>query len=177
MKKITVPFSDGDLRKLKAGDEVLLSGTVYTARDAVHKRIADMIEAGKELPFDLNGLVIYYTGPTPARPGRALGSCGPTSAYRMDKYMPVLAARGLKATIGKGPRSDAAKTAMKNHGVVYFAATGGAGALLSKCVEKAEVIAFEELGCEAVRKLRVKNFPLIVINDLSGRDFYHLTKK
>ena len=174
MKKITTPLTDYVLKTLKAGDEVLLSGTIYTARDAAHKRLLSCLSPVACFPFLLKGAIIYYTGPTPAKPGKAIGSCGPTSSYRMDKYLPQLLKCGLKATIGKGPRSEEAKKAMKKYKAVYFAATGGAGALLSKCVKKSKIIAYPELGCEAVRKLEVENFPLIVINDTRGADFYEI---
>ena len=176
MKKIITPLTDDVLKTLRAGDEVLLSGTVYTARDAAHKRMVKCLPAAgcrvAELPFVLNGAVIYYTGPSPEKPRQVIGSCGPTSSYRMDKYTSVLLEHGLKATIGKGTRSEEVKKAMKKNKAIYFAATGGAGALISKRVIKSEVIAYYELGCEAIRKLEVKDFPLVVINDIYGNDFY-----
>jgi len=176
MKKITTPLSDDVLKTLKAGDEVLLSGTIYTARDAAHKRLSNhLLLTTDQLPLILKGAVIYYTGPTPEKPGKIIGSCGPTSSYRMDRYTAILLKNGLKATIGKGPRSEEVKKAMEKHKAVYFAAPGGTGALLSKCVKRSEIIAYPELGCEAVRKLEVENFPLIVINDIKGRDFYNST--
>ena len=156
------------LKTLHAGDAVYLSGTVYTARDAAHMRLLKMIENGDELPFDLCGAAIYYSGPTPAKAGMAVGSCGPTTSSRMDKFTPALIERGVCATIGKGNRSEDVVEAMKKYGAVYFCAVGGAGALMSACVSDAEVIAFPELGCEAVRKLTVKDMPLIVGIDSFG---------
>ena len=155
-------------RELRAGDTVLLSGTVYTARDAAHARLCKMIDAGEPLPFALDGAVIYYAGPTPARDGAVIGSCGPTTSSRMDKFTPTLIENGLLGMIGKGKRSPDVVKAMKSRGAVYFCAMGGAGALAAKCIKKAEVIAFDELGCEAVRKLEVEDFPLIVGIDADG---------
>ena len=166
--KIKAPLTEDVLKKLRAGDEVLLCGTIFTARDEAHKRIIKI----KKLPFDIKGAVIYYTGPTPAKPGQIIGSCGPTSSYRMDKYTPELLKRGLKATVGKGRRSKEIVAAMKKYKAVYFAATGGVGALISKCVKKSEIIVFPDLGCEAVYRLEVKDFPLVVINDIYGNDLY-----
>ena len=157
---------------LKAGDSVKLTGTIYTARDAAHKRMDEAIAAGQELPFDLAGNVIYYMGPSPAREGRPIGSAGPTTASRMDKYAPKLLDFGLTGMIGKGKRSDAVKDAMKRNGAVYFAAIGGAGALLSKAIVASEVIAYDDLGTEAIRKLTVKDFPAIVVIDSTGEDLY-----
>ncbi len=170
--KIKTPLTEDVLKKLKAGDEVLLCGTIFTARDEAHKRLLELLRRNKKLPFDIKGAVIYYTGPTPAKPGQIIGSCGPTSSYRMDKYTPELLKRGLKATIGKGCRSKGIVAAMKKYKAVYFAATGGVGALISQCVKKSEIIAFADLGCEAVYRLEVKDFPLIVINDIYGNDLY-----
>ena len=158
---------------LKAGDSVKLTGTIYTARDAAHKRMDEAIAAGQELPFDLAGNVIYYMGPSPAREGRPIGSAGPTTASRMDKYAPKLLDFGLTGMIGKGKRSDAVKDAMKRNGAVYFAAIGGAGALLSKAIVASEVIAYDDLGTEAIRKLTVKDFPAIVVIDSTGEDLYN----
>ena len=155
-------------RELRAGDTVLLSGTVYTARDAAHARLCKMIDAGEQPPFALDGAVIYYAGPTPARDGAVIGSCGPTTSSRMDKFTPTLIENGLLGMIGKGKRSPDVVKAMKSRGAVYFCAIGGAGALAAKCIKKAEVIAFDELGCEAVRKLEVEDFPLIVGIDADG---------
>jgi fumarate hydratase subunit beta len=145
---------------------------IYTARDAAHKRLVELIDKGQDLPFELPGQVIYYVGPTPAKPGQAVGSAGPTSSYRMDAYAPVLIEHGLKGMIGKGPRGDNVKAAMTEHGAVYFAAIGGAGALISKSISKAEVIAYPELGAEAVRRMEVEDFPAIVAIDTEGNDLY-----
>jgi len=156
------------LAELHAGDTVLLSGTVYTARDAAHAKMCKLLETGEEFPFDLSGAAIYYAGPTPAHDGLPIGSCGPTTSSRMDKFTPLMIEHGLCAMIGKGKRSDEVIDAMKKHGAVYFCAVGGAGALAAKCVKSAEVIAFPELGCEAVRRLEIVDFPLIVGIDSSG---------
>ena len=170
--RLKTPLSHRDLERLKSGDRVLISGVVYTGRDAAHKRLFDLLKAGKDLPFDMEGQTIYYVGPTPARPGQVLGSAGPTTSYRMDAYAPTLIERGLKGMIGKGMRSDAVKEAIKKHKAVYFAATGGAGALLAKRVKKAQIVAYEDLGPEAIRKLEVEDLPVIVINDIRGNDLY-----
>ena len=170
--RLKTPLSHRDLERLKSGDRVLISGVVYTGRDAAHKRLFDLLKAGKDLPFDMEGQTIYYVGPTPARPGQVLGSAGPTTSYRMDAYAPTLMERGLKGMIGKGMRSEAVKEAMKKHKAVYFAATGGAGALLAKRVKKAQIVAYEDLGPEAIRKLEVEDLPVIVINDIRGNDLY-----
>lgn len=169
---LTTPLSEETTRKLKAGDIVYLSGTIYTARDAAHKRLVDLIEAGEELPFDLEGSVIYFVGPTPPKPGDPIGSAGPTTSYRMDSYSPILLEHGSKGMIGKGKRNQAVIDACKEYGGIYFGATGGAGALLGKQIKSAEVIAYEELGPEAVRKLEVVDFPVTVINDSYGADLY-----
>ncbi len=171
---LTTPLSDEDVSKLKAGDIVYLSGTIYTARDAAHKRLVDLIEAGKELPFDLKGSVIYFVGPTPPKPGEPIGSAGPTTSYRMDSYSPILIEHGQKGMIGKGKRNQAVKDACIKHKAVYFGATGGAGALIAKAIKSAEVIAYPELGPEAIRKLEVENFPVTVINDTYGNDLYEM---
>ena len=170
--RLKAPLTDKDLEKLKIGDRVLISGTVYTGRDAAHKRLFDLVQAGKDLPFDVRGQVIYYVGPAPAKPGQVLGSAGPTTSYRMDAYSPSLIAKGLKGMIGKGMRSEVVKEAMKKYKAVYFAATGGAGALLAKRVKKAEVVAYEDLGTEAIRRLEVEDFPVVVVNDIHGNDLY-----
>ena len=170
--RLKAPLSDKDLEKLKIGDRVLINGTVYTGRDAAHKRLFDLVQAGKDLPFDVRGQVIYYVGPAPAKPGQVLGSAGPTTSYRMDAYSPSLIAKGLKGMIGKGMRSEVVKEAMKKYKAVYFAATGGAGALLAKRVKKAEVVAYEDLGTEAIRRLEVEDLPVIVVNDIHGNDLY-----
>jgi fumarate hydratase subunit beta len=171
-KKVTLPLTEETLLELKAGDNVLLSGVIYVARDAAHKRMYEALEQGKPLPFDIRGQTIYYMGPTPARPGQVIGSAGPTTSGRMDAYAPRLIAAGLKGMIGKGMRSQAVKDAIKEHGAVYMAAIGGIGALISKSIKKSELIAYEELGAEAVRRLEVENFPATVLNDVRGGDLY-----
>lgn len=171
-KKIMLPLTDETLKDLKAGDEVLLTGVIYVARDAAHKRIVEALDQGKPLPFDFRGQTIFFTGPCPARPGQPIGPTGPTTSGRMDSYSPRLIAEGLRGMIGKGMRSQAVKEAMKKYRAVYFAAIGGAGALISKSIKKAEVIAYEELGAEAVRRLEVEDFPATVINDIYGGDLY-----
>lgn len=171
---LTAPLSDEDVAKLKAGDVVNLSGTIYTARDAAHKKLIDALDNGEELPFELKGAVIYYVGPAPAPPGAPIGSAGPTTSGRMDAYAPRLHSLGVKASIGKGKRTEEVKQALKDHTGVYFGATGGAGALLSQRIVAAEVIAYDELGPEAIRKLTVKDFPLLVVNDSHGNDQYAL---
>ena len=170
--RLTAPFTVEDIRDLKAGDKVFISGTVYTARDAAHKRMQECIEKNNPLPFDVRGNVIYYMGPSPARPGRVIGSAGPTTAGRMDKYAPALLDLGLLGMIGKGKRTPEVHEAIKRNGAVYFAAIGGAGALLSKCIKNSEIIAYEDLGTEAIRKLTVEAFPCIVAIDPEGRDVY-----
>ena len=174
---IQAPVSKEDARSLKAGDYVYLSGTIYTARDAAHKRMKEALDQGQKLPFDLKGSVIYYMGPSPAREGRSIGSAGPTTASRMDKYTPELLDLGLGAMIGKGKRSPAVIDAMVRNGAVYFAAVGGAGALLSKCILSSEIVAYEDLGAEAIRKLEVKNFPVIVVIDSQGNNWYETASK
>lgn len=171
-KHITVPYDEGTAKQLRSGDYVYITGTIYTARDAAHKRMYEALEQGKELPFDINHNVIYYMGPSPAREGRPIGSAGPTTASRMDKYAPALLDIGLKGMIGKGKRSDAVKQAIVRNGAVYFAAVGGAGALLSKSILSSEVIAYDDLGTEAIRKLQVKDFPVIVVIDSDGNNLY-----
>jgi len=171
-KSIHTPLRKEELADLRAGDSVLLSGTIYTGRDAAHKRLCSMIEAGEELPIDLLNQVIYYAGPCPAKPGDAIGSCGPTTSYRMDAYAPMLCDLGLIGMIGKGQRSKAVIQAIQRTGGVYFAATGGAGALIATCIKKAEVVAFEDLGTEAIRKLEVEKLPLIVAIDAFGGNLY-----
>lgn len=169
---LTTPLKDEDLKNLKAGDVVLLSGQIYTGRDAAHKRMFEALDQGKPLPFDLKGTAIYYVGPTPPPPGRPIGSAGPTTSGRMDSYAPRLHDLGLKATIGKGKRSKEVREALQRNTAVYFGATGGAGALLSKCITASEVVAYEDLGAEAIRRLTVENFPLLVINDAHGGELY-----
>ncbi len=174
--KIKAPLDEAQARRLRAGDRVLISGTVYTARDAAHKRLVQALEAGEKLPFDLEGQIVYYVGPCPAKPGQALGSCGPTTSGRMDPYTPTLIAKGLRGMIGKGSRQPAVVEAMRKHGAVYFAAVGGAGALAAKTVRKAEMVAYEDLGPEAVRRLEVADFPAVVCIDAEGRDLYESGK-
>ncbi|MBN1383710.1 MAG: Fe-S-containing hydro-lyase [Elusimicrobia bacterium] len=170
MKKIKTPLNNKVISELKAGDSVLISGTIYTARDAAHKRLVESLKTG--LPFKMENAIIYYVGPTPAKPGMSIGSAGPTTSYRMDIYSPVLIKHGLKGMIGKGKRSKEVKDAIKKYKAVYFAAVGGAGVLLSKCIKKSEIIAYKDLGPEAVYKLEVENFPAIVVNDIYGNDLY-----
>ena len=171
-RKIQVPISKEDAKSLKAGDYVYLTGTIYTARDAAHKRMQEALDKGNELPFDVAGNVIYYMGPSPAREGRPIGSAGPTTASRMDKYTPRLLDMGLGAMIGKGKRSQAVTDAVIRTGPVYFAAIGGAGALLSQRILKSEVIAYDDLGAEAIRKLEIKDFPVVVVIDSEGNNLY-----
>lgn len=171
-KYVKVPLSEQDARSLRAGDYVYLTGILYTARDAAHKRMYEALEKGEGLPIDMQGNVIYYMGPSPAREGRPIGSAGPTTASRMDKYAPVLLDMGLKGMVGKGKRTQAVKEAIVRNGAVYFAAVGGAGALLSKSIIESEVVAYDDLGTEAIRKLRVDNFPVIVVMDAEGNDLY-----
>jgi len=175
--RISAPISLEAARSLRCGDRVLLTGTVYTARDAAHQRLAELIAQGRELPLPLAGAIIYYVGPTPNRPGQVIGSAGPTSSYRMDAYAPALIELGLRGMIGKGKRSNAVVEAMQKHGAVYFGAIGGAGALLSMCVETCEVVAFEDLGAEAIRRLTVREMPLTVIIDCDGNDLYKLGRE
>ena len=175
--KLTVPFTPEQARTLHAGDSVLLSGVIYTARDAAHKRLCDLIAAGKELPVDLKDIAIYFVGPTPAAPGQAIGSAGPTTAYRMDAYSPTLIAHGQTAMIGKGKRSDEVVNAMKQYGAVYFGAIGGCGALLSRCIKKAEIVCYEDLGAEAIRRLEVEDFPVVVVIDAEGNNLYETGRK
>jgi fumarate hydratase subunit beta len=175
--RLKTPLSDEDVEQLKAGDIVYLTGTIYTARDAAHKRLVDLINKGEELPFDLKGAVIYFVGPTPPKPGEPIGSAGPTTSYRMDSYSPILIKHGLKGMIGKGKRNKDVIEACKKYKAVYFGATGGAGALLSQRIKKAEVIAYPELGPEAVRKLEVEDFPVVVVNDTYGNDLYEMGRK
>ncbi len=174
---VKTPLSREDARKLKSGDSVLLTGVIYTARDAAHKRLCELVAQGKELPMDVKDSVIYFVGPTPAREGQAIGSAGPTTAYRMDAYSPTMIAQGQTGMIGKGKRSDEVVAAMKEHGAVYFGAIGGCGALLSKCIKKAEVIAYEDLGAEAIRRLEVEDFPVIVVIDSEGNNLYETGRK
>ena len=167
-----LPLTDEVLKDLKAGDNLLLTGVIYAARDAAHKRMIEALDQGKPLPFDIKGAIIYYMGPTPARPGRIIGSAGPTTSERMDAYALRLIAEGLKGMIGKGSRSSAVKATMVKYKTVYLGAIGGAGALISRSIKKAEVIAYEELDAEALRRLEVENFPVTVVNDIYGGDLY-----
>ena len=175
--KVTAPMTREQARQLKSGDSVLLSGVIYTARDAAHKRLCELVAAGKELPLDMQGATIYYVGPTPAKEGQPIGSAGPTTSYRMDAYSPTLIAQGETGMIGKGKRGPEVVAAMKEHGAVYFGAIGGCGALLSKCVKKAEVIAYEDLGAEAIRRLEVEDLPVTVIIDSQGNNLYEAGRK
>ena len=175
--KIQLPLSENDIRKLQAGDYVYLTGIVYTARDAAHKRMMEALQRGESLPFPIKGSIIYYMGPSPAREGRPIGSAGPTTATRMDKYAPTLLDLGEKAMIGKGKRSQAVIDAIIRNKAVYFAAVGGAGALLSKCIKKSEVICYDDLGAEAIRKLYVEDFPAIVVIDREGNNLYETSIK
>ena len=174
---IKTPLTREDARKLKSGDSVLLTGVIYTARDAAHKRLCELVAQGKELPLDVKDSIIYFVGPTPARPGEAIGSAGPTTFYRMDAYSPTMIAQGQTGMIGKGKRNEEVIAAMKEHGAVYFGAIGGCGALLSKCIKKAEVIAYEDLGAEAIRRLEVEDFPVVVIIDSEGNNLYETGRK
>ncbi len=176
-KKIQAPISDADAKELRAGDYVYITGTIYTARDAAHKRMAEALANNEPLPIDMEHNIIYYMGPSPAREGRPIGSAGPTTASRMDKYAPDLLDLGLKGMIGKGKRSEAVKDAIVRNGAVYFAAVGGAGALLSKRIISSEVIAYDDLGTEAIRKLQVEDFPVIVVIDSEGNNLYETAAK
>lgn len=172
--KLTPPLTAADTAQLKAGDKVLITGVIYTARDAAHKRLVELLEKGEELPFDPQGALIYYVGPTPPRPGRPVGAAGPTTAYRMDPYAERMMAAGVKAMLAKGKRSEAVRQAIVKHQAVYLAGVGGAGALIGQAIKEAEVVAFEDLGPEAVRRMIVEDLPAIVINDSDGRDQYAL---
>jgi len=170
--KLTTPLTDEAVAKLHAGDAVTISGVIYVARDAAHKRLVESLDRGEKLPFDPQGQVVYYMGPAPAKPGQVIGSAGPTTSGRMDVYSPRLLAEGLKGMIGKGSRNAAVREAMKKYKAVYFAATGGAGALIAKRIKKAETVAYPELGAEAVLRLEVEDLPVVVINDIYGGDLY-----
>ncbi len=170
--RLTTPLSNEDIENLKIGDKVLLNGVLFTGRDAAHKRLFDLIKKGEDLPIDLKGQVIYYVGPTPAKPGKPIGSAGPTTSYRMDPFAPTLIGLGLKGMIGKGNRSQEVIESMKKYKAVYFGATGGAGALIAKRIKKATVVAYEDLGPEAIRRLEVEDFPVTVVNDCNGGDLY-----
>ena len=170
--RLSPPLSDAAVKNLQIGDKVSISGTIYTGRDAAHKRLIDLIQTDKPLPFDIQGQIIYYVGPSPAKPGRPVGAAGPTTSYRMDAYAPELIRLGLKGMIGKGARNPDVRGAMSEFKAVYFAAIGGAGALMAQAIKKAEIIAYEDLGPEAIRKLVVEEFPVIVVNDVRGNDLY-----
>ncbi len=175
--RIETPVSDETIAQLRAGDRIFITGHLYTGRDSAHKKLIELVEQGKDLPLDIKGQIIYYVGPTPARPGKPIGSAGPTTSYRMDSYAPTLHSLGLKGTIGKGLRNEEVKEALKKYKAVYLASVGGAGALISKSIEESEVIAYPELGPEAIRRVKVKDFPCIVINDMYGGDLYEEGKK
>jgi len=174
---MTTPLSESDVRKLRIGDTAYLSGVIYTGRDAAHERLVRLLDEDRPLPIDLEGQVIYYVGPAPAKPGRPIGSAGPTTSYRMDPYAPSLLARGLRGMIGKGARSEEVVEACKKHGAVYFGAVGGAAALISGAIKAAEVVAYDDLGTEAIRRLEVEDFPVVVINDTHLGDLYQEGRK
>jgi fumarate hydratase subunit beta len=174
---LTPPLSDHVVKDLVVGDLVLVSGIIYTARDTAHKRLVELLDAGQELPVDFQGQILYYVGPSPARPGRVIGAAGPTTSTRMDVYTPTLLQLGLKAMIGKGKRSLEVIAALKEHTAVYLGATGGAGALIAQCITAAEVVAFPDLGPEAIHRLEVQDFPTIVVNDCHGGDLYELGRR
>jgi fumarate hydratase subunit beta len=176
-KKITAPFNEGMVAGLKAGDRVLISGTVYTARDAAHKRMIEQLEKGKNLPFDIMGQVIYYVGPTPTKPGQITGSAGPTTSGRMDTYTPSLLDIGLKGMIGKGYRDKEVKDSIVKNKAIYFGAIGGSGALIARTIKAVEIVAYEDLGTEAIRKMVIEDFPAVVINDIYGNDWYEQGKE
>lgn len=176
-KQIQAPLLEEEIRDLRAGDYVYITGTLYTARDAAHKRMQEALDRGEDLPFDIRGQVIYYMGPSPAREGRPIGSAGPTTASRMDKYTPRLLDLGLKAMVGKGKRTKEVLDAVVRNKAVYFAAVGGAGALLSKCIKQSEIVCYEDLGAEAIRKIEVENFPVIVVADCHGNNLYETAVK
>lgn len=176
-KKIATPLTEDITKTLKAGDSILLSGIIYTARDAAHGRLINLLDEEKDLPLNINSEIIYYVGPTPEKPGEVIGSAGPTTSYRMDSYAPRLLDLGLKGMIGKGARSEEVITAIKRNNAIYFGAIGGAGALISKCIKSSEVIAYDDLGAEAIRKLEVKDMPLVVIIDTEGNNLYEIGKK
>lgn len=177
MIHLTTPFDEKKAKSLKAGDSVLLSGIIYTGRDAAHKRLVEMVNENKELPFDVNNQIIYFVGPTPAKPGAVFGSGGPTTSGRMDAYSPTMLSLGMRGMIGKGYRNQEVKEAIQKYKGVYFGAIGGAGAYIGKCIESCEVIAFDDLGPEAIRKLVVKDLPLTVIVDSQGNDLYEIGRK
>lgn len=172
MNRLRAPLTEADVRRLKAGDEVAIDGIIYTARDMAHKRLCAALDRGEELPIELEGAILYFVGPTPARPGRAIGSAGPTTSARMDPFSPQLIAHGLRAMIGKGYRSNEVRQALRQHGAVHLATLGGAGALLSRHILRAEVIAYDDLGTEAIRRLEVVDFPAVVAYDAAGDSVY-----
>ena len=174
LKPVEIPFAENVLATLKAGDLIGLTGVLYTGRDQTHRRLVALLDEGKELPIDVKGQLLYYVGPSPAKPGQVIGAAGPTTSYRMDTYTPRLLELGLKGTLGKGSRSMDVRQAMKKHSAVYLATVGGAGALLSKSIVKSELVAFEDAGPEALFRFEVKNFPAVVINDLEGNDYYEM---
>lgn len=176
-KKITMPLTEEKVKDLKAGDSVLLSGVIYTARDAAHKRLVDLLDKGEQLPIDVKDTIIYYVGPTPAKPGHPIGSAGPTTSYRMDPYAPRLLDIGLKGMIGKGLRSKEVVDSMKKNKAIYFAAIGGAAALMGRSIKKAEVVAYEDLGSEAIRRLEVEDLPVVVVIDSEGNNLYEQGQK
>jgi fumarate hydratase subunit beta len=176
-KRINTPLTGDKVKELMAGDSVLLTGYIYTARDAAHKRLVELMNEGKTLPFDIKDQVIYYVGPTPAKEGQPIGSAGPTTSYRMDAYAPRLIEAGLTGMIGKGLRGEAVVDSMKKHGAIYFAAIGGAAALTAKCVKTSELIAYEDLGAEAIRKLYVEDLPVVVVIDSQGRNYYEIGQR
>jgi fumarate hydratase subunit beta len=177
LKPVTIPFEAGVLETLKAGDLISLTGVLFTGRDQTHRRLVALLDEDKELPVDLKGQLLYYVGPTPARPGHVIGAAGPTTSYRMDAYTPRLLELGMKGTLGKGSRTMDVRQAMKKHGAIYLATIGGAGALLSKSIVKSDLVAFEDAGPEALFRFEVENFPAVVINDLEGNDFYEMVKQ
>jgi len=174
LREVAIPFADGVVETLEAGEMIALTGHLYTGRDQTHRRLCALLDDGLELPVDLDGQLLYYVGPTPAKPGQVIGSAGPTTSYRMDPYTPRLLELGLKATLGKGKRSQSVRDSMLDHGAIYLASIAGAGALLSKSITKAELVAFEDAGAEALYRFEVESFPAVVINDLEGRDFYEI---
>jgi len=177
LKPVNIPFEEGVLEELKAGDLISLTGVLYTGRDQTHRRLVALLDEGKELPVDLKGQLLYYVGPSPAKPGEVIGAAGPTTSYRMDAYTPRLLELGLKGTLGKGSRTMPVREAMKKHGAIYLATVGGAGALLSKSIVKSDLVAFEDAGPEALFRFEVENFPAVVINDLEGNDYYEMVKQ
>jgi len=177
LQPVRIPFEPGVLETLQAGDLISLTGSLYTGRDQTHRRLVALLDEGKDLPVDLAGQLLYYVGPSPAKPGQVIGAAGPTTSYRMDAYTPRLLELGLKGTLGKGGRSMEVRQAMLKHGAVYLATVGGAGALLSKSIVKSELVAFEDAGPEAMFRFEVENFPAVVINDLAGNDFYEMVRQ